>query len=275
LRFYLLFQQHTNAHLYRFEDIGHKSHSSLRIYGSKLAVISPDVRAERCLDTIIPEASWKLIWQELDSLPNTIEHLIVNATIPLAYPRISGEKVFSIAKSTAKGTRNFLDKLQSLTIGNTSLDGKTWSEAFTKTGAYQHLVNGFGEPELLDDVNDHWTSDLHETERKMFVTQLQHLANLKKIRVSFLSGDVHVGGAAMFRGRNSGSIEERKRDHRFMLQLISSAIGNIPPPFAVIKHLHMSSNPLDFDNDTVEEMYPIFKEGLDGAPTTNKYFFLI
>jgi hypothetical protein len=95
LRFYLLFQQHTNAHLYRYEDIGNKSHSSLRVYGPKLAVISPDVRSERSLDTIIPEPSWKLIWDELDALPNSIEHLIVNATIPLAYPRIKGEQVIS------------------------------------------------------------------------------------------------------------------------------------------------------------------------------------
>jgi hypothetical protein len=276
LRFYLLFQQHTNAHLYRFEDIGHKSHSSLRLYGPRLAVISPDVRSERTLEVVIPEPSWKLIWEELDALPNSFEHLIVNATIPLAYPRIKGEQVFSLAKSAAKGTRNFLNKLQDLTLGKSgSLDGKTWAEAFCKTGAFQKVVNGFGEPELLDDLNDHWTNEAHGPEREKFIKRLQQFATEKRIRVSLLSGDVHVGGAAMFRGRNGGSWEEKKRDPRFMIQMISSAIGNVPPPFAIIKHLHMSAKPIDFDAETVEEMYPIFKDGLDGSPTTEKYSKLI
>jgi hypothetical protein len=163
-----------------------------------------------------------------------------------------------------------------MTLGKSgSLDGKTWAEAFTKTGAFQHVVNSFGEPELMDDLNDHWTSDAHEPERKRFIQRLQRFAKEKQARVSLLSGDVHVGGCAMFHGRNGGSWQERTRDERFMVQMISSAMGNIPPPFAVIKHLHMSSAVLDFDSDTIEEMYPIFTTTLDGAENSEKYICLI
>jgi hypothetical protein len=225
LRFYLLFQQHTNLHLYQYEDIGAKSHSTLYLYGSTLAVISPDVRSERTLENVIPEKSWDLIWRELDQLPCSVNHLLVNATIPLAYPRVGGEQVFSVAKSAAKGARNLLNNLQKLAVRSGSfgsLDEKSWADAFCKTGAFQTIVNSFGEPELMDDLNDHWTNELHNNERVLLVQRLQQFAQRKKIRVTLCSGDVHVGGCAKFYSSQPTPIDQ---DFRFMYQLISSAIG--------------------------------------------------
>ena len=44
----------------------------------------------------------------------------------------------------------------------------------------------------LDDTLDHWDAGSHLKERKAFVKRLQHLARARRLRVSFISGDVHV-----------------------------------------------------------------------------------
>ena len=44
----------------------------------------------------------------------------------------------------------------------------------------------------LDDTLDHWDATPHLKERKAFVKRLQHLARARGLRVSFISGDVHV-----------------------------------------------------------------------------------
>lgn len=52
----------------------------------------------------------------------------------------------------------------------------------------------FGHAELLDDVIDHWDAKTHKGERAAFVERLQQVARAREARVSFVSGDVHVGG---------------------------------------------------------------------------------
>jgi hypothetical protein len=192
-RFYLLFQHHTNIRRAKNEDIGSSSHSSVKKYGPRLAVVSLDVRSERSLSRIIPAHTWELIWAELGNLPDTCKHLIVNATIPLAYPRVGGERFFAVAKNAAKGTRNLLNTLQNLVVRDKPQEidviaKDTWAEAFCKSGAFKQIVNAFGEPELLDDLNDHWTASCHEEERKEVITRFQILAKKKNIRITFLSG---------------------------------------------------------------------------------------
>lgn len=46
--------------------------------------------------------------------------------------------------------------------------------------------------ELLDDLNDHWTAKTHKEERNWFVLELEKLAISNRVRVSILSGDVHL-----------------------------------------------------------------------------------
>ncbi len=50
----------------------------------------------------------------------------------------------------------------------------------------------FGHAQLLDDVLDHWDAAPHMKERKAFIKRLQYLARARGVRVSFVSGDVHV-----------------------------------------------------------------------------------
>ena len=57
-----------------------------------------------------------------------------------------------------------------------------------------HCAHRFGHAELLDDVIDHWDAKTHQGERAAFVERLQQVAKAREARVSFVSGDVHVGG---------------------------------------------------------------------------------
>jgi hypothetical protein len=63
-------------------------------------------------------------------------------------------------------------------------------------------MNQFGEPELLDDLRDHWNSPRHVEERKALILMMQALAVAKGVRVSMLSG-----GA----GRAAGCWQQAKR----------------------------------------------------------------
>ena len=56
----------------------------------------------------------------------------------------------------------------------------------------------FGHAELLDDIIDHWDAKTHRGERAAFVERLQAVAKAREARVSFVSGDVHVGGIGRF-----------------------------------------------------------------------------
>ena len=89
----------------------------------------------------------------------------------------------------------------------------------------------------MDDLNDHWTADVHLQERKAFILRLQELAKTKNLRVTFVAGDVHCCGAGRLASQNP-EIKNIEQDHRYMVQVISSAIVNVPPPNAVIRGVH-------------------------------------
>ena len=50
----------------------------------------------------------------------------------------------------------------------------------------------FGLPDLLDDVTDHWSSTSHAPEKAEMLLALRDLAVQKKLRVTAISGDVHL-----------------------------------------------------------------------------------
>ena len=52
-------------------------------------------------------------------------------------------------------------------------------------------MNDFGEPELLDDIVDHWSSSIHVAEKAKLLTHLRNLARETRTRITLLSGDVH------------------------------------------------------------------------------------
>ena len=82
-----------------------------------------------------------------------------------------------------------------------------------------------GQQELEDDLRDHWTSPPHKAERLRLVHRLL-AASAKGIRITLLSGDVHVAAIGVIESdRSNATISAR-----VINQLTSSGIVHPPPP---------------------------------------------
>ena len=70
------------------------------------------------------------------------------------------------------------------------------------------------------------------------------MALARAFRFSFLSGDVHLAGIGRFLSYPRSNL---RTDHRFMPQIISSAMGNEPPPSEVVKAISLSAKTTRLD----------------------------
>lgn len=237
------------------------SHSFLSSLGPTVCILMLDCRAERTKDRVCSDVQYQKIIDAISKIPSRVEHLVVLLGVPIAYPRLV-----------------FLE---------TALDFKfNPLVALGKMGALglSGFVNKFdSKAELLDDLNDHWTSKGHKNERNLFIQRLQRIAKSQYLRISFLSGDVHCAAVGVLktfvqtgtRFRRTRAEVSPEVDWRYMLNVVTSAIVNTPPPAAVInmvstlatkthKTLHHAA--------TDEAMLPIFTHEPNGAPRAkNKY----
>ncbi|VVT58839.1 uncharacterized protein SAPINGB_P006410 [Magnusiomyces paraingens] len=159
-----------------------------------------------------------------------------------------------------------------------------------------------GAAEILDDLNDHWCAKVHKQERNQFVVDLQDLAEKTSARVTILAGDVHLAAVGRFYGRQrecedthgcnpqSGTQESStsttttaestttavtapadvppidwERDHRLILNVVSSSISNAPPAAALADFLNTRNKVHYLGAHTCEDMARIFKYDVDGT----------
>ncbi|KAI6103548.1 hypothetical protein F5141DRAFT_1189861 [Pisolithus sp. B1] len=272
--FFLLFQCFINPYLDGLDDrpgrhpfkslilgfqgpfVGLPSHSFLAPLGPNVHILMLDCRAERRKDRVCSDAQYRKMYDHIKQLPSSVEHLIVQLGIPIAYPRL-------VFLETALDSK--LNPL--IALGR------------NRTFGLSGLVNKFNsEAELLDDLNDHWTAKVHKKERNFFIQELQGIAKMKRLRITFLSGDVHcaaVGVLKTYTGGKGNAEVPPLVDFRYMINVVTSAIVNTPPPVAVIamvstlatkmhKTLHYAQ--------TDETMMPIFTHEPDGTVRfKNKY----
>ncbi|KAF8976558.1 hypothetical protein BGZ46_008172 [Entomortierella lignicola] len=252
-RFYLLFQQHATAkttdHAGLQTSKSGKGWNCITHFGKRTMLVLPDTRSERSKQTILSDDTYDLLKTEINAklLPTT-KHLVVVLGTPLVYPAL---KLFEDA----------LEKL-----GDKLSRGSIVGKIFGKCKAFENVLGQFG-PELLDDLVDSWACTVHTDEKKRLVELLQEIAVHKSVRVTFVGGDVHVGGAGRLFGADS---KDRSTDPYDMVQIISSAIVNGPPPGAVISALHVSAKTYKLNEYTFEEMTDIFHKDADGAPLEKK-----
>lgn len=144
-------------------------------------------------------------------------------------------------------------------------------KALGKFGLLGNFVNNFdGGVEVLDDLDDHWTAKNHKHERTFVIEDLQDLAVDKSIRVTILSGDVHLAAVGQFYSNPKLHIPKHK-DFRYMLNIVSSAIANTPPPDLMADVLNKRNKVHHFDKETDESMMPLFAHGVDSKPRNNKH----
>jgi hypothetical protein len=259
-KYYMLFQHQTVPEETEAEEpswilgahpgpyINQLARSVFMSLGKNIQLLALDCRTERMRDEILCEDSWERIFDRLekDIIHGETKHLIVVLGIPIAYPRL-----------------NFLENvLTSRVMDPLKLIGRT--------GALGGFVNKFdGGVEILDDLDDHWTAKHHKDERNWLIQELQHVAAHKSVRVTILGGDVHLCAVGQFFSNKKLNIP-KDRDHRYMPNIISSAIVNTPPSDLLADVLSRRNKVHHLDVFTDEDMVPMFFNDVDGKTRNNK-----
>ncbi|KAH8109595.1 hypothetical protein DFH11DRAFT_1627141 [Phellopilus nigrolimitatus] len=251
-KYYMLFQQHT---LPQGEVLGTErgpyiqelSRSICTTFGKRVVFFGLDGHVDRTLERICYPSTYEAMFARLEKevVYGQTKHLILLLGVPIAYPRLVWlENLLSAHTVTVL---RWFNKISGIAAG---------------------MFNKFdGSAELLDDLNDHWCAGMHKTERNAFVKRLKEFSRTKHVRITILSGDVHLACVGRFFSKASLGIPQNK-DHRYMVNIVSSAITNAPPPAAVANMLNKRNKLHHLDEDTDENLMPIFYQNPDGKINT-------
>ena len=213
--------------------------------GASVAFLGIDARTERTRHQINYPSTYSAIFSRVSaslSSNHDIKHIIVLLGVPIAYPRLAWlEQIFT---SPLIGPIRFLNK---------------------RFGVAGSFFNKFdGKPDLLDDLDDHYTARQHKHERKRLILSLQDIAAKHSVRITILGGDVHLAALGSFYSNPKQGLPKEK-DHRYMANIISSAITNHPPPKAVADLLARRNKVHHLDHETDETLIPLFEKNPGGV----------
>ena len=148
---------------------------------------------------------------QVKALPPSVKHVMLVSAVPIAYPEVSLADGFM---TSIENKNNWLVKTGVLlgSVPAHSCD-RLWPVLSARTacarcslprhsacaegggrasaGIYNSLMNEFGEPELLDDIIDHWSGHRHAEEKAALLDSLRTVAQERGTRISIFSGDVH------------------------------------------------------------------------------------
>ncbi|CDF90486.1 uncharacterized protein ZBAI_06932 [Zygosaccharomyces bailii ISA1307] len=245
------------------------AHSVFTRVGPTMAMLGLDCRTERKVKTIMTRESYELAFERLvkEVKRQKFDHLLLMLGVPIAYPRmVLLEWLF---------TSRILYPLKFLSRKGIIAPG---------------FVNEFnGEVELLDDLDDHWCARHHKRERNWLLARLQDFGAKYGVRITILSGDVHLASMGRFRSKqhkhhllqssetekaNAEVDKEPENDERLMINVISSAVTNAPPPAAVAKVLQKRTPIHHFDRETDEDAVPLFNYETTGDHHRSQTCFL-
>ncbi|EOD44912.1 putative transcription factor btf3 protein [Neofusicoccum parvum UCRNP2] len=208
--------------------------------GARIAFLGIDARTERTRHQVNYPETYELIFNRVKkefSENREIKHLVLLLGVPIAYPRLQWlENVF---QSPIIGPIRFMNK---------------------RFGLAGSFFNHFdGQVDLLDDLDDHYTARHHKAERKELILRLQDIAKEYSVRVTILGGDVHLAALGRFYSNPALKIPI-ERDHRYMINIVSSAITNKPPPQPVANLLARRNKIHHLDHDTDETLLELFNK---------------
>lgn len=260
-KYYMLFQQHSVEAMTTADEpswvLGYKpgpyikqlSRSIFLDFGQSIALLALDCRTERMKNQVISLHTLDIALDRCrkEIIEGTTKHLIVLLGVPIAYPRM-----------------NWLENV---------LTSRAM-EPVKALGRYGVVKGGFlnkfdGGVEVLDDLDDHWTAHHHKEERNEFIKELQDLAAERSVRITILGGDVHLAAIGQFYSNPKLKIP-KDRDHRYMPNVVSSAIVNTPPPEMLADVLNKRDKVHHLDSYTQESMIPMFTHDVDGKKRNNK-----
>jgi hypothetical protein len=260
-KYYMLFQHHSTPEESAKDEpswlvgaepgpyINHHSRSLFMHMGKHVAFLGLDCRTERRRGEILSDKTYDLVLERCrkDIIEGETKHLILLLGVPIAYPRLVWLE--NILTSRA------MDPIKAL--------GRT---GILKSG----FLNKFdGGVEILDDLDDHWTAKNHKAERNDLILDLQDLSAEKSVRITILGGDVHLAAIGQFYSNPKLRVPKDK-DHRYMPNVVSSAIVNTPPPELMADVLNKRNRVHVLNPYTVEDMIPMFMHDVDGKWRNNK-----
>ncbi|KAI1209411.1 uncharacterized protein F4807DRAFT_426637 [Annulohypoxylon truncatum] len=210
--------------------------------GARIAFMGIDARTERTRHQVNYEETYDLIFNRVreelgaaQAAGQPFRHLILLLGIPIAYPRLTWlENVFS---SPLIAPVKFLNR-------RFGFGG----------GVFNHFD---GSVDLLDDLDDHYTARTHKKERNALVHRLQGVCAEFSVRLTILGGDVHLAALGRFYSNPNLHIPVEK-DHRYIVNVVSSAIVNKPPPAAIANLLASRNKIHHLDPDTDETLMALF-----------------
>ena len=260
-KYYMLFQHHSVPEETTKDEpswllgaepgpyISHHSRSLFMHMGKHVAFLGLDCRTERQRDEILTYKTYDLVLERCrkEIIEGETKHLIVLLGVPIAYPRLVWlENVL---------TSRAMDPIKAL----------------GRVGIFKGgFLNKFdGGVEILDDLDDHWTAKNHKHERNGLILDLQDLSAEKSVRITILGGDVHLAAIGQFYSNPKLRVPKDK-DHRYMPNIISSAIVNTPPPELMADILNKRDKVHELNQYTAEDMIPMFTHDVDGKRRNNK-----
>ncbi|KAB5551369.1 hypothetical protein GE09DRAFT_1174310 [Coniochaeta sp. 2T2.1] len=232
--------------------VAEHSHNMFAKLGARIAFLGIDARTERTRHQVNYPETYNQIFdrlrQELSSEAEAgtpYKHLILLLGIPIAYPRLTWlENIFA---SPFIGPIKFMNRRFGLGGG---------------------VFNAFdGSVDLLDDLDDHYTARTHKKERNAFVERLQSICAEFSIRITILGGDVHLAALGRFYSNPHLNIPA-ENDHRYMVNVVSSAITNKPPPQAIANLLARRNKIHHLNHETDETLLKLFNKDPGDKPKT-------
>ena len=230
--------------------IHQQSRSLFMHMGKHVAFLGVDCRTERMRDEILSIRTFDLLLERCrkEIIEGETKHLLVLLGVPIAYPRLVWLE--NILTSRAMDPIKMLGRAGVLKSG---------------------FLNTFdGGVEILDDLDDHWTANHHKSERNDLIRDLQDLAAEKSVRITILGGDVHLAAIGQFYSNPKLKIP-KDRDHRYMPNVISSAIVNTPPPNTMADMINKRDKTHHLNQYTDESMIPMFTHDVDHKKRNNTH----
>jgi hypothetical protein len=136
------------------------------------------------------------------------------------------------------------------------------------------FFNSFdGSVDLLDDLDDHYTAHTHKKERNWLVEKLQGICAEFSVRITIVSGDVHLAALGRFYSNPRLNIPV-EQDYRYMVNVVSSAIVNKPPPAAVANLLARRNIIHHLNHETSETLLKLFNKDPGNSTKTAKHNFV-
>jgi hypothetical protein len=114
-----------------------------------------------------------------------------------------------------------------------------------------------GSVDLLDDLDDHYTARTHKKERKALMERFQVISAKHSVRITILGGDVHLAALGRFYSNPALNLPT-DNDYRYMVNVVSSAITNKPPPQAIANLLARRNKIHHLDKKTDETLMNLF-----------------